>query len=203
MPPRLLPPDEALPHRLAPAVRLGEVVALPTDTTYALVTALESAKGVARLIEMRRLGPDRPVTLLLGGLDEIARWAKVETPAFREIRRLAPGPYTFLLPATRDYEKATGTKRKVVGVRIPSHDFLRKLAREVGGPLASASAIRFDAPPDALPQERYITEAEELALVYPGVAAIVDFGPVFPEASTVLDLTAGDAVVVRRGAGKV
>lgn len=208
--PRVLAPDESLPHKLAAALRIGEVIAVPTDTTYALVTALSSKKGVERLKTMRRLGPDRPVTLLLSDTDEIGTWAKIDRPAYRLIRRLTPGPFTFLLPAMREVGKYAESNRRVIGVRIPDHDFVRALAcevaRENGSPLASASAARL--PPrvgegEPMPDDLYLAEAAEIDSAYPDCAAIVDFGPLPPEVSTVVDLTGGDVVILRQGAGRL
>jgi tRNA threonylcarbamoyl adenosine modification protein (Sua5/YciO/YrdC/YwlC family) len=185
------------PRKLARAVdilRRGGVIAYPTDTVYGLGCDITNKQAVERIYRMKRMADAQLLSFVCPDLSDIARYGLVQDFAYRIMRRLVPGPYTFILQATREVPKVLRMRRKTVGIRVPDHPVALGLARELGGPVASTSAsidgeILVD-PRDM--QERF----PELDLVLDAEAEGVHQLP-----STIIDLSGDAPVVVREGAG--
>lgn len=174
-------------------LREGGVIGLATDTTYALVAALTSRKGVERLREMRHLPPSKNLSLLIRDLTDISRYAYIDRIGYRLVKRLTPGRFTFVLRATKDVPRLTLTNQRTVGIRICGISIVDALCESLGEPLISASAV--------VDGDRYAESAEELAQEYPQADAVMDGGIHLPEVSTVIDLTGPTPQVLRSGSG--
>ncbi len=172
----------------------GGVLIYPTDTVYGLGCALGQKRAVERIYQLKRVKREHPMSLVCPDLSGIARYAFVEDSAYRIMKRLLPGPYTFVLPATREVPRLLLRKRKTVGIRVPDHPVPLALLAALGVPLLSTSASI---------DGEFLNDPDELAARFRGVDAVLDAGWSSLEASTVLDLTGDEIVVLREGAGPI
>jgi tRNA threonylcarbamoyl adenosine modification protein (Sua5/YciO/YrdC/YwlC family) len=189
------------PHRVRQAVqrlREGDVIVYPTDTIYGLAVDIDHRPGIERLYRLRRLDPKKPLALVCSSLSEAARYATITNDCFRFMRRVLPGPYTFVLKATRDVPKTGDAKRRAVGIRIPDSPVALALVAELGRPILTTSAIVEDANPDDL------SDPVALAEHYgDGVALVLDVGILEGTPSSVIDWSGDAPQVLRAGAGDV
>jgi tRNA threonylcarbamoyl adenosine modification protein (Sua5/YciO/YrdC/YwlC family) len=170
----------------------------PTDTVYAIGCDALNKGAVERVRQLKRMSNDKPLTLLCSSLSDIATYAYVSDTAYRLMRHLVPGPYTFLLPATKVVPKLVlNPKRKTAGIRVPDHPLCQKLLKTLGNPIISTSAKLDGEPIKVLPLDpRDIDEiTKQVDLV------VDDQSPYRSAVSTVIDLTADEPVVLRQGLG--
>lgn len=192
-------PEHPEPHRIQQAVAKlidARVIVYPTDTIYGLGADISSRAAIERIYALRKLDPKKPLSLVCGSLSEASRYAVIENECYRVMRKVLPGPYTFILRATREAPKVGDLKRRAVGVRIPEHPVALALTQALGRPLVSASAIRDDA-------EVTVSDPVHLADHYgsEGVALVLDAGQLAGTPSTIIDWTEDRPVILRRGAG--
>ncbi len=188
-------PEPRKIERAASALRDGGVVAYPTDTVYGLGCDLFQKKAVDRLYELKGADKDQRFAFLCADLSDIARYAIVDDVAYRLLKRYLPGPYCFILPATREVPRIVQGNRKQVGIRVPSHPVARALVRALGGPVVSTTAARHGEDPDP--------DARELKTRFPRLELVLDAGACGVTPSSVVDLTGPSPVVVREGVGDV
>ena len=141
----LLPihPDHPEPRKIARAVEVlerGGILAYPTDTVYGLGCDPMQKKAIDRLYQVKRMPRDHQLALLVPDLSQIATYAKVGDTQYRTMRSLVPGPYCFILPASREAPKILQTKRKTIGLRVPDHPVARARLEALGRPIISTSA---------------------------------------------------------------
>ncbi len=189
-------PQPRLVRRVAEVVRDGGVIAYPTDSACALGCALGNKAGGDRIRSIRQLDRDHNFTLVCRDLSEIATYARVDDASYRLLRAHTPGPYTFILRATREVpRRLMHPRRRSVGIRIPAHAFPLALVAELGEPIMSVTLVLpGEADPPAVPHD--LRERLEHR-----IDAMVDAGPAGTEPTTVVDLTGEAPVVVRRGRG--
>jgi len=198
-------PDNPQPRLLKQAVALleqGGVVAVPTDSSYALACHLDDKAAADRLRQIRGVDDRYHLTLLCRDLSELANYARVDNRQYRLLKLGTPGPYTFILEATREVpRRVSHPQRKTIGLRVPAHTTLQALLALHGSPLLSTTFI----PPgetDALNDAHEIRERFQHQL-----AGVVDAGACASRPTTVVDLvpmgTGGDPVVIREGRGDV
>lgn len=189
-------PNHPEPRKIARAVAAlsaGEVIAYPTDTVYALGADLHNRKAIERIYQIKRMKSDQPLAFICHDLSDIATYAIVENAQYRLLRRLLPGPYTFILDATREVPKMLLLKRKQVGIRVPDHPVVAALTAALGRPIISTTAGPHGGEPYVDPRE--IDDA------FPGLELVLDGGAGGTVPTTVVDLTGGGVTVVREGAG--
>jgi tRNA threonylcarbamoyl adenosine modification protein (Sua5/YciO/YrdC/YwlC family) len=196
----LLPinPDHPEPRKIKRAVELllkGEVIGYPTDTVYGLGCDILNKQAVDKLYAMKGMARDKPLALICPDLSDIARYAVVENAAYRVLKRYLPGPYCFVLAATREVPKMLQTKQRTVGLRVPAHAVTAALVRELGRPIISTTA--------APPGEDPMVDPWEISERFPGLALVLDAGGGGTAPTTVVDLSEGEVRVVREGAGPV
>ncbi|MBE9129385.1 MULTISPECIES: L-threonylcarbamoyladenylate synthase [unclassified Coleofasciculus] len=188
-------------EKIRNALQDGAVMLYPTDTVYAIGCDLNVKSAVERVRRLKQLSNDKPLTFLCSSLSNISQYAWVNDSAYRIMRRLIPGPYTFLLPATKLVPKLVmSPKRKTSGIRVPAHQVCHALLNALGNPIISTSAH--------LPDEnaKLPTVGLERAKLFDEFDSLVDIiiddeaEPGF-EVSTILDLTGDEPVVVRKGLG--
>jgi tRNA threonylcarbamoyl adenosine modification protein (Sua5/YciO/YrdC/YwlC family) len=191
-------PQKRLIQSAASIVRGGGVVVYPTDSCYALGCHIGDKAALEKIQRIRGLDKQHNLTLLCRDLSEIGIYAKVHNSSFRLMKSATPGPYTFLLVATRDVPKRLQhPKRKTIGVRVPDNQIILDLLEELGEPMLSTSLIL---PGDNDP----MTDPEEIADKLCGqIDLVIDGGACGMDATTVVDLTDGQAVVVREGMGDI
>lgn len=191
-------PQERLLRFAAETLAADGVIVYPTDSTYALGCALGTRDALRRIQTIRRDAKGHFMTLVCCDLSELAAHARVENWAYRLLRALTPGPYTFILTASREIPKRLlEPKRKTIGLRIPAHPVARALLETLGGPLLSATLTDPDldrplADPDDI-EDRYGTRID----------LFLDAGYGGTEPTTVIDLSGEEPVLVRRGRGDV
>jgi len=194
-------------EKIKSALQDGAVMLYPTDTVYAIGCNLNAKSAVERVRRIKQLSNDKPLTFLCSSLSNIAEYAVVTDTAYRIIKRLIPGPYTFLLPATKLVPRLVmNPKRKTTGIRVPDRPICLTLLEALGNPIISTSAhITADgedeAPVTAAKAENF-GKAELFDCLEKLVDVIVDDGsdPGY-QVSTILDLTASEPSIIRRGLG--
>lgn len=189
-------PQSRLIGQVAEVIRGGGVVAYPTDSSYALGCHLGDTDALERIRRIRQAGKHHNFTLVCRDLSEIAVYARVENWAYRLLRSLTPGPYTFVLKATREVpRRLQNPKRKTIGIRVPDHPVTQALLEELGEPLMSSTLTL---PGEEHPPSNAIEVLDKLS---GRVDLIIDAGPCGFEPTTVVDLVDGIPVVLRQGKG--
>ena len=177
-------------------LREGGVIAYPTDSSYALGCAMDNHDGLERIRRIRGHDERHHMTLVCADFAQLGQLVKLDNAAFRAVKAATPGPYTFILPATKEVPRRLYHPRKrTVGIRIPDHVVVHALLRELGEPMLSSTLIL---PGDEAPMTDGWTIKEELDHLLDGV---VDAGGSGGEPSTVVDWTEGAPEVLRVGAG--
>jgi tRNA threonylcarbamoyl adenosine modification protein (Sua5/YciO/YrdC/YwlC family) len=192
-------PQDPQPRSIAQVVQLlreDGLVAYPTDSCYALGSRLGNPEGTERIRRIRRLDDKHHFTLMCADFAQLGQLVQLDNAAFRAVKAATPGPYTFILPATREVPRRLAhPKKRTVGVRIPDHRVVHALLAELGEPILSSTLLL----PDA---EEPMTDGwqikEELDLL---VDAVVDAGDCGLEPTTVVDFSEGYPEIVRVGAG--
>ncbi len=192
-------PDNPQPRLLKQATALldkGEVLAVPTDSSYALVCHLDDKAAVDKLRRIRGVDDKHHLTLLCRDLSELATYAQVDNQQYRRIKAATPGAYTFILQATKEVpRRLSHPSRKTIGLRVPDHKVLQDLLALHSTPLLATTLI---APGETEP----INDAEEICDQYCGrIAAVIDSGACPREPTTVVDLTGSEPLVIRQGRG--
>ncbi|MBE9051825.1 threonylcarbamoyl-AMP synthase [Nostocales cyanobacterium LEGE 11386] len=186
------------------ALSSGAVMLYPTDTVYAIGCDLNAKSAVERVRQIKQLANDKPLTFLCPSLSNVATYAFVSDTAYRIMKRLIPGTYTFLLPATKLVPRLVQSpKRKTTGIRVPDHTVCLALLAALENPIISTSA---HLPPDdeqiELDSEPRLSRVELFDRLDNLVDVIIDTGeePTY-EVSTILDLTGDEPMMTRRGLG--
>ena len=192
-------PQNPQPRAIAQTVALlrdDALIAYPPDSCYALGFALDSATGADRIRAIRRLDDRHHFTLVCSDFAQLGQFVQLDNAAFRSIKAATPGPYTFILTATREVPKRLShVKKRTVGVRIPDHPVVRALLRELGTPLVSSTLLL---PGDAEPMTDGWSIKEALDNQ---IDAVLDSGDCGTVPTTVVDWSEGAPEVVRVGAG--
>jgi tRNA threonylcarbamoyl adenosine modification protein (Sua5/YciO/YrdC/YwlC family) len=194
-------PDNPQPRLLKQAVSLlgqGGIVAVPTDSSYALACHLDDKTAADALRRIRAVDDKHHLTLLCRDLKELATYAKVDNAQFRLIKAGTPGPYTFILEATKEVpRRLSHPKRQTIGLRVPDHYTLQELLALHGAPLLATTLI--------VPGEtQALNDAEDIRQQLGHLlAAIIDAGACASEPTTVIDLTGGAVEIVRQGRGEL
>lgn len=186
------------------ALAAGAVMLYPTDTVYAIGCDLNVKSAVERVRRLKQLSNDKPLTFLCDSLSNVATYAVVSDPAYRLIRRLIPGPYTFLLPATKLVPRLVSSpKRRTTGIRVPDRAIPQEIVKTLGNPVISTSALSV-AFPDLDPMDLSRRSPADLFDQLDSLVDIIvdDEQPTLTmQVSTIVDVTTADPVVTRKGLG--
>ncbi|NJL48648.1 MAG: threonylcarbamoyl-AMP synthase [Leptolyngbyaceae cyanobacterium SM2_5_2] len=196
-------PQPRKTQAIATALQQGAVALYPTDTVYAIGCDLNHKGAIQRVRQLKQLANDKPLTFLCSSLSNIADYAVVSDSAYRIIRRLIPGPFTFLLPASKQVPRLVmAPKRKTTGIRVPDNAVCLALLEALGNPIVSTSALSLMADPLGHNHHQPIDQATLFDALEKQVDIIVDDDqPMTYEVSTILDLTDEAPVIVRQGLG--
>ncbi|CAM4294020.1 L-threonylcarbamoyladenylate synthase [Bordetella muralis] len=192
-------PDNPQPRLLKQAAQWlsdGGLVAVPTDSSYAVVAHLDDKAAADALRRLRGLDERHHLTLLCRDLAEIGQFARVDNRQYRLLKAATPGPWTFILEATREVpRRVSHPSRKTIGIRVPQHAVTLALLEQVGAPLLSTTLIPKD-------EDEALNDAEDIRDRYAhDLAAIIDAGACPQSPTTVIDLTGDEPAVLRRGRG--
>jgi len=194
-------PTDPQPRRVAGIVeiiRSGGLIAYPTDSSYAFGCHIGDKRAIDRIHRIRSTNKKHNFTLVCSDLSEISTYARVDNWAYRLIKSMTPGPFTFVLPATREVPKRLqNPKRRTIGLRVPDHPLVHAMLETLAEPIMSSTLTL---PGDDMP----LTDPLEIeARIGHEIDAIVDAGPAGLEPTTVLDMTRGMVEVLRQGRGDV
>src|SRR3954470_8992613 len=187
-------PQGRLIKQAAQIVHAGGIVALPTDSCYALVCHLDDKDAVERLRRIRAIDDKHHLTLLCRDLSEIALYARVDNRQYRQLKAATPGPYTFILEATKEVpRRLSHPSRKTIGLRVPENKIAHALLEELGQPLLGTTLI--------LPDESEpLTDPEDVNdRLGRQIELTIDGGACSLEPTTVIDLTGDEPVLLRQG----
>ncbi len=183
-------PQQRMIDRVSEILKNGGLIAYPTDTFYGIGCDLYNKKGIQLIYRLKNRPLKKPFSFVCDGLKEISRYAVVSNYAYKTMKRLLPGPYTFILEGTRLVPKIMLTKRKTVGIRVPDNNICQAIVETFGRPIISTSA-GYDDPYTI--QDAYGTYLD----------IIIDGGPLFPSPSSVVSLIDDMPEVIREGKGDV
>lgn len=187
-------PQKRLIHQAAEVIRNGGVIAYPTDSSYALGCHLDDKAAAERIRRIRQVGPDHNFTLVVKDLSEIAQYARVENDQYRMLKALTPGPFTFILPATREVpRRLQHPKRKTIGIRVPEYPIVQALLEELQEPLMSSTLIM---PGEEMPMSDPETIRERLQHE---VDLVIDGGSCGMEPTSVIEWTEDAPRITRQG----
>ena len=189
-------PPQRLIDRVVTILNQGGIIAYPTDTFYGIGCDIMNKKAISRIYQLRQRKKDKPFSFVCSDLKNISLYAKVSNYAYKTMRRLLPGPYTFILEGSRQVPKMMLTRRKTAGIRVPNHQICIKLVEGLGRPILSTSAKS----PDH-------TEMSDPSLIHDyfkkQLDAVIDGGTVPNQPSSVISLFDDEPRVIREGLGDV
>jgi len=191
-------PQPRLVAAVVQIIRQGGLIAYPTDSSYAFGCHIGDKRAMDRIRRIRRTDKHHNFTLVCSDLSEISVYARVDNWAYRMLKSMTPGPYTFILQATREVPKRLQhAKRRTIGLRVPDHPLVRAMLDLLGEPIMSST---LSLPGDELP----MTDPEEiLSRIGHQIDAVIDSGPVGIEPTSVIDFSSGTPEVLRVGRGDV
>jgi tRNA threonylcarbamoyl adenosine modification protein (Sua5/YciO/YrdC/YwlC family) len=189
-------PQTRLIRKVVEVLEKGGIIGYPTDTIYGVGCDLFNPEAIRKIHRLKKLDEKKPLSFICSDLKDISRYAYVSNYAYKMMKRLLPGPYTFVLEATKLVPKVATTKQKTVGIRIPDNKICLSLVRELGHPIISTSVYKQDEGLYNDPAEIEERFGKQLDLV-------IDGGVIVAEHSSIIDLTDEFSKVIRRGKGDV
>ena len=189
-------PQPRLIRRVVEALEDGGVIAYPTDTVYGFGCSLYNKKAIERIYLLKRSEKNRPFSFICADLKDISLYCKVPNYAYKIMKRLLPGPYTFVLEGTKLVPKIMLTKRKTAGIRVPNNPISLAIVTELGHPVISTSAM--------LPGGESLYDPADIDQhLGKSLDLVIDGGILASEPSSVIDLTGDTPKILRRGKGDV
>ncbi len=172
----------------------GGIIIYPTDTVYGLGCAITHKSAIEKIYRIKQMEKSKPLSFICADLKDIARYAKVNTVVYRELRRHLPGPFTFILPATHAVPKLVVSRQKTVGIRIPDHALSLAVVRQLGNPLVTTSLD--------INQRTFASDPLDFTGFFEDkVDLIIQAGPSYQDLSTIVDFTHDVPRLIRAGQG--
>ena len=189
-------PQQRFIQKAADVIKQGGIIIYPTDTVYGLGCDIFNKEALERLFQIKNDAITKMFSFVCADLKDIAKYAKVSDYAYRTMKHLLPGAYTFVLPAAKDVPKKLWSKRKTVGIRVPNNEVSLAIARTVGNPIISTSVTNR--------KGEVLSEVDEIRAIFnPLVDLMLSVGNLSSQPSSVIDLSNGAPEVIRIGAGDV
>ncbi len=189
-------PQPRLIKKVVEVLQKGGVIAYPTDTIYALGCDLYQKDAQLRIRHLKKHHKKKRLSIICADLKDISKYAYVSNYVYRIMRQRIPGAYTFILQATKLVPKIMLTNQKSIGIRVPDNVISLALVRELGHPIVTTSVTK--------PDESLYNHPEDIAQMFgKALDMVVDGGPILAEHSSIIDFTADQPVIVRRGKGNV
>ncbi|MDQ1089354.1 L-threonylcarbamoyladenylate synthase [Siphonobacter sp. SORGH_AS_1065] len=193
-----LNPEPRKIARVLEVLRQGGIVIYPTDTVYGMGGDIHNARTVERIAQVKGIKPEKSdFSIICNDLSHITDYAKVSDLAFKTMKKILPGPYTFVLPASNKLPRSLNPRKKTIGIRVPDHAITREIVSQLGNPIITTSIKLED---DFM---EYPTDPEEIFHQFQHkVDLIIDGGPGGLIPSTILDATSDDIEIIREGLGE-
>lgn len=190
-------PQSRLIDKAVKLLKNGAIICYPTDTGYGIGCDLSNQKSIKQIVQLKKRPQQKPFSFMCSDLSDISRYAHVSNTAYRLLKKCLPGPYTFVLPGTKLVPKIMASKQKTVGIRVADNPISKLLIETLGNPIVNTS-VSLDDNDAALGEPFKIEE-------YLGnrVDLVIDGGDIFPDPSTVVDLTTDFPEILRVGKGDV
>ncbi len=190
-------PHQRTINRVVEVIKKGGIVVYPTDTIYGLGVDLYNKRAMEKILRIKKQKSNKPLSFILPDLKDISKYANISDSAYKIMRKVTPGQYTFVLNATKEVPKLLLHKRKTVGIRIPDAPFALRIVEELGHPILSTSVPEGE-------DEGYHTDPLEIAEKFGHeIDMVLDAGVLFNNPSTIVDFTGGDPEIIREGAGEI
>jgi len=189
-------PQKRLIGRVVEVLERGGLIGYPTDTIYGIGCDLFNREAIENIYRLKKHDSKKPLSFICSNLNDISQYARVSNYAYKMMRRLLPGPYTFILEATKLVPKIAMSKQKTVGIRVPDNRICLRIVERLGHPIISTSVYTVDEELYSDPVDIGEKSAKQLDLV-------IDGGIIMAEHSSVIDLTNEEPRVLRRGKGDV
>ncbi|MGB3212872.1 MAG: L-threonylcarbamoyladenylate synthase [Desulforhopalus sp.] len=190
-------PQLRLIEQVVKLLKSGAIVCYPTDTGYGIGCDLFNQKAIKQIVQLKKRPKHKPFSFMCCDLTDISQYAHVSNTAYRLLKKNLPGPYTFVLPGTKLVPKVMATQQKTVGIRVPSHPICQLLLETLGNPIVNTSVeLEKDGtiPAEPFEIEQYLGKRIDL---------IIDGGPIYPDPSSIIDLTSDYPEILRVGKGDV
>jgi tRNA threonylcarbamoyl adenosine modification protein (Sua5/YciO/YrdC/YwlC family) len=189
-------PQQRLIRKVADTLKDGGIIAYPTDTIYGLGCDLHHKEAIEKIHHLKRLHKNKRLSIICADLSDISKYAHVPDYAYRIMKTLIPGPYTFILEATKLVPKIMLTNQKTVGIRVPENNISLALVRELEHPIITTSVKK--------PDESLYSDPEEIDQMFGKTLDwVIDGGTIVAEHSTIIDFTVAQPRVLRQGKGEV
>jgi len=189
-------PHQRIINKAVEVIKKGGIIVYPTDTIYGLGADLYNKKAMEKVKRIKKMALTKPLSFIMHDLKDISIYAIVPDYAYKVMRRVTPGSYTFVLPATKAVPKLMLHNRKTVGIRIPNALYAQELVKELGHPLLSTSV--------PLGEDGYHTDPQEIAENFGNeIDLILDAGVMFNNPSTIVDFTGDVPEIIREGSGDI
>lgn len=189
-------PQDRLIKKVVAILKKGGVIAYPTDTYYGIGCDIMNKKAIERIYLLKKRKKTKPFSFICSGLKNISHYAKVSNYAYKTMKRLLPGPYTFILEGSKIVPKIMLTKRKTAGIRVPDNRICMALVEEMGNPIISTSATMQDG---NILNDPYLIQDHFGS----GIEVVIDGGTVAGEPSSVISLIDDIPEIIRKGIGDV
>jgi len=189
-------PQERLIIRIVDILKKGGIIAYPTDTYYGIGCDIMNKKAIEKIYQLKQRNRIKPFSFICSGLKNISHYAKVSNYAYKTMKRLLPGPYTFVLEGSKLVPKIMLTKRKTAGIRVPDHPICLELVETLGNPIITTSATM----PDGT---NFFDPSFIHDFFHPRIDVVIDGGPVPGHPSSVISLINDMPEVIRKGRGDI
>jgi len=189
-------PQVRLITKVAEILKKGGIIAYPTDTYYGIGCDIMNKKAIGKIYQLKQRNRIKPFSFICSGLKNISHYAKVSNYAYKTMKRLLPGPYTFVLEGSKLVPKIMLTKRKTAGIRVPDHPICLELVETLGNPIITTSATM----PDGT---NFFDPSLIHDFFYPIIDVVIDGGPVPGYPSSVISLINDMPEVIRKGRGDI
>jgi len=190
-------PQDRLIQNVIKQLQGGAIICYPTDTGYGIGCDVFNQRAVKKLMQLKKRPKNKPFSFMCGDLKDISQYAHVSNIAYRLLKKNLPGPYTFVLPGSKLVPKIMATKQKTVGIKVPENEICQALIHALGNPVVNTSIqLGEDDEPLSDPYDIDLAIGNRVDLV-------IDGGPVFPDPSSVIDLTTDHPKILREGKGDI
>lgn len=187
-------------RRAVDMLRTGGLAIYPTDTTYGMGCDLYAKRSIERIYQLKGMDRGQRLSFICGDLSDVARYAVIENRNYRVLRHYVPGPYTFILPATREVPKIIQSNTRTVGIRIPMNPVCQMMISELGHPIISTTVAQHHGDGES----SYTNDPDDIVRMFGrSVEVFLDGGALYGEPSSVIDLTGEEPKIVREGTGNL